>query len=88
MNTVFSANTKNRTVVVAEPADRSPLLRIRAAKRATAIAEYFRDKGNNVLLIMDSLTRVAHARREIGLALGEQPTSKGILRLWFPSSRR
>ena len=74
---VFSANTRKRTVVVAEPADRSPLLRIRAANRATAIAEYFRDKGKNVLLIMDSLTRVAHARREIGLALGEQPTSKG-----------
>ena len=74
---VFSADTRNRTVVVAEPADRSPLLRIRAANRATAIAEYFRDKGKNVLLIMDSLTRVAHARREIGLALGEQPTSKG-----------
>ena len=77
VNTVFSAETRDRTVVVAEPADRSPLLRIRAANRATAIAEYFRDKGKNVLLIMDSLTRVAHARREIGLALGEQPTSKG-----------
>ena len=77
VRTVFNAESRGRTVSVAEPADRSPLLRIRAAKRATAIAEYFRDQGKNVLLIMDSLTRVAHARREIGLALGEQPTSKG-----------
>ena len=73
----LNEETKKRTVMVVEPADKSPLLRIRAANRATAIAEYFRDKGKNVLLIMDSLTRVAHARREIGLALGEQPTSKG-----------
>jgi len=73
----LTEDTKKRTVMVVEPADRSPLLRIRAANRATAIAEYFRDKGKDVLLIMDSLTRVAHARREIGLALGEQPTSKG-----------
>jgi flagellum-specific ATP synthase len=77
VRTVFNAESRSRTVIVAEPADRSPLLRIRAAKRATAIAEYFREQGKNVLLIMDSLTRVAHARREIGLALGEQPTSKG-----------
>ena len=63
--------------IVAVPADRSPLLRIRGAERATAIAEYYRDQGKDVLLIMDSLTRVAHARREIGLALGEQPTAKG-----------
>ena len=73
----LNEDTKKRTVMVVEPADRSPLLRIRAANRATAVAEYFRDKGKDVLLIMDSLTRVAHARREIGLALGEQPTSKG-----------
>ena len=67
----------NKIVIVAVPADRSPLLRMRGANRCTAIAEYFRSKGKNVLLIMDSLTRVAHAKREIGLALGEQPTSKG-----------
>ena len=62
---------------VAVPADKSPLLRIKGAERATGIAEYFRSKGKNVLLIMDSLTRIAHAKREVGLALGEQPTSKG-----------
>ena len=74
---ILSGDAKSKTIVVAVPADRSPLLRIRGANRATAIAEYFRSKGKNVLLIMDSLTRVAHARREIGLALGEQPTAKG-----------
>ena len=74
---VFDSETKKKLCAVAVPADRSPLLRIRGANRATAIAEYFRNQGKNVLLIMDSLTRVAHARREIGLALGELPTSKG-----------
>ncbi|MDC3068085.1 FliI/YscN family ATPase [Paracoccaceae bacterium] len=77
VNNILSGKAKDKTVVVAVPADRSPLLRIRGANRATAISEYFRSKGKNVLLIMDSLTRVAHARREIGLALGEQPTAKG-----------
>jgi flagellum-specific ATP synthase len=77
VNDILTSEAKTRTVVVAVPADRSPLLRIRGANRATAIAEFFRDCGKNVLLIMDSLTRVAHARREIGLALGEQPTAKG-----------
>ena len=74
---VLGSHSRDKVVVVAVPADRSPLLRIQGAKRATAIAEHFRDQGKNVLLIMDSLTRVAHAQREVGLALGEQPTSRG-----------
>jgi flagellum-specific ATP synthase len=65
------------TIIVAEAGDRPPLLRIRAAQRATTIAEHFRSMGKNVLLIVDSLTRVAHAQRELGLALGETPTMKG-----------
>ncbi|MFZ9500734.1 MAG: FliI/YscN family ATPase [Beijerinckiaceae bacterium] len=65
------------TVVVAVPADHSPVLRLRGLHRATAYAEYFRSQGKNVLLMVDSLTRVAHAQRELGLALGEHPTTKG-----------
>ena len=65
------------TTVVAVPADHSPVLRLRGLHRATAYAEYFRAKGKNVLLMIDSLTRVAHAQRELGLALGEHPTTKG-----------
>jgi flagellum-specific ATP synthase len=74
---ILNSHSREKVVMVAVPADRSPLLRIQGAKRATAIAEYFRDQGKNVLLIMDSLTRVAHAQRELGLGLGEQPTSRG-----------
>ena len=74
---VLASHSRDKVVVVAVPADRSPLLRIQGAKRATAVAEHFRNEGKNVLLIMDSLTRVAHAQREVGLALGEQPTSRG-----------
>ena len=74
---LFKDETSKKITVVAVPADRSPLMRIRGANRATAIAEYFRDQGKNVLLIMDSLTRIAHAKREIGLSLGEAATSKG-----------
>lgn len=66
-----------RAVVVATPADHSPLMRLRAAWVATAIAEYFRDQGQQVLLLMDSLTRFAQAQREISLAVGEPPATKG-----------
>ncbi len=66
-----------RAVVVACPADRPPLARVHAAQRATAIAEWFRDQGKNVLLLMDSLTRYAQALREIGLSIGEPPTTRG-----------
>jgi flagellum-specific ATP synthase len=66
-----------RAVVVAAPADSPPLMRMHGASMATAIAEYFRDQGQNVLLIMDSLTRYAQAQREIGLAIGEAPATKG-----------
>jgi len=66
-----------RSVVVAAPADTSPLMRMQGAAYATTIAEYFRDQGKNVLLIMDSLTRYAMAQREIGLAIGEPPATKG-----------
>jgi len=66
-----------RSVVVAAPADVSPLLRMQGAAYATTIAEYFRDQGKNVLLIMDSLTRYAMAQREIALAIGEPPATKG-----------
>lgn len=66
-----------RSVVVAAPADESPLMRLHGAMVATAIAEYFRDQGSNVLLLMDSLTRFAQAQREIALSIGEPPATKG-----------
>jgi flagellum-specific ATP synthase len=68
---------RERAVVVAAPADTPPLMRLHGAWLATAVAEYFRDRGKSVLLIMDSLTRFAQAQREIGLAIGEAPATKG-----------
>ena len=66
-----------RAVVVASPADDAPLMRLRASQLASRIAEYYRDQGLNVLLLMDSLTRYAQAQREIALAIGEPPATKG-----------
>jgi flagellum-specific ATP synthase len=68
---------RKRAAVVVSTSDQSPLLRIRAALAATAVAEYFCARGKNVLLVVDSLTRLAMAQREIGLAAGEPPTAKG-----------
>ena len=66
-----------KSVVIAAPVDVSPVMRVKAAKLTHSIAEYFCNRGKNVLLLFDSLTRVAHAQREIGLAVGEPPTTKG-----------
>ena len=66
-----------RSVVVAAPADTSPVMRMHGAMLATSIAEYYRDQGKQVLLLMDSLTRFAQAQREIALAIGEPPATKG-----------
>ncbi len=67
----------SRAVVVAAPADESPMMKIRGAFLATRMAEYYRDQGKNVLLLIDSLTRFAQAQRQISLAMGEPPSTKG-----------
>jgi flagellum-specific ATP synthase len=77
INDILGPEGLARSVVVATPADTSPLMRLQGAAYATTIAEYFRDQGKNVLLIMDSLTRFAMAQREIALAVGEPPATKG-----------
>lgn len=74
---ILGVEGRGRSVVVAAPADAPPLLRMQGAAYATAIAEHFRDQGRHVLLLMDSLTRYAMAQREIALAIGEPPATKG-----------
>jgi flagellum-specific ATP synthase len=74
---ILGADGLARSVVVAAPADTSPLMRLQGAAYATTVAEHFRDQGRHVLLIMDSLTRFAMAQREIALAIGEPPVTRG-----------
>jgi flagellum-specific ATP synthase len=74
---ILGEEGRRRAVVVAAPADLPPLMRMQGAAYATAVAEHFRDRGKHVLLLMDSLTRYAMAHREIALALGEPPATKG-----------
>ncbi|OYU46733.1 MAG: flagellar protein export ATPase FliI [Burkholderiales bacterium PBB4] len=74
---ILGEEGRERSVVVAAPADAPPLLRMQGASYATAIAEHFREEGKHVLLLMDSLTRYAMAQREIALAIGEPPATKG-----------
>ncbi len=74
---ILGPNGLARSVVVAAPADSPPLMRLHGAAYATAVAEFFRDQGKHVLLIMDSLTRFAMAQREVSLAIGEPPATKG-----------
>ncbi len=77
INNILGAEGLRRSVVVATPADTPPLMRLHGTMLATTIAEYFRDQGKHVLLLMDSLTRYAQAQREIALAIGEPPVTKG-----------
>ncbi len=74
---ILGKEGRARSVVVAAPADASPLMRLKGCETALSIAEYFREEGKDVLLLMDSLTRYAQAQREIALAIGEPPATKG-----------
>ena len=77
VDNILGEEARRNAVVVASPADEPPLMRIHGAMLATTIAEYFRDRGLRVLLLMDSLTRFAQAQREVALAVGEPPATKG-----------
>ncbi len=77
IDNILGSKGMARAVVVAAPADSTPVMRLHGAAMATTIAEYYRDQGKHVLLLMDSLTRFAQAQREIALAIGEPPATKG-----------
>src|SRR5947209_6744027 len=77
LETQLDAESRRRAVCVCATSDAAPLLRLKSALTATAVAEYFRDQGKRVLLLVDSLTRVARAQREVGLAAGEPPARQG-----------
>jgi len=77
LDDILDEELLERSIIVAETSDKSAMSRIKAGYTATSIAEYFRDRGKNVLLMMDSVTRIAMAQREVGLATGEPPTTKG-----------
>tara|TARA_Y100000052_G_scaffold26603_2_gene31815 strand:+ start:54 stop:953 length:900 start_codon:yes stop_codon:yes gene_type:complete len=77
IDNILGGDEMRKAVVIATPADHPPLMRLRAAWLASAVAEHFRDQGKQVLLLMDSLTRFAQAQREIALATGEPPATKG-----------
>lgn len=74
---ILGVEGRQRAVVIAAPADNAPLMRLKGCETAVAVAEYFRDQGLNVLLLVDSITRYAQAQREIALAVGEPPATKG-----------
>lgn len=78
IQTNLTAESKSKSVIIVATSDKPSIERIKAAHTATAVAEYFRDKGQRVLLVMDSLTRFARALREVGIAMGEAPVSRGF----------